>query len=64
VGLGRAGALVLTRLIAGLLYGVTPLDPPTYALVSLALVVVGGVASYIPARRVARIDPMMAIRYD
>jgi len=48
--------------MAGLLYGVAPLDAPTFAGVSALLIAVGCVASYIPARRASRIDPALALR--
>jgi putative ABC transport system permease protein len=60
----RDGRSFLTRLIANLLYGVTTLDSQTFAAVSLLLFAVAFVTSYIPARRAARIDPMVALRYD
>ena len=62
--LGLLGSVVLARLIASLLYGVTPLDPLTFAAVSLLLSAVALFASYIPARRATRIDPMEALRYE
>jgi putative ABC transport system permease protein len=64
VGIGLLGAFAMTRLIAKLLYGVTTLDAQTFAAVSLLLFAVAFVASYIPARRAASIDPMVALRYD
>lgn len=64
VVLGLAGALVLTRVMAGYLYGITSTDPLTFATTSLLLIVVALLASYIPARRAARVDPMVAMRYE
>jgi putative ABC transport system permease protein len=64
VVLGVAGALALTRVLASLLYGVSPTDPLTLVLVSLLLVGIALLASYLPARRAARIDPMAALRYE
>ena len=62
--LGLLGSVVLARFIASLLYGVTPLDPLTFAVVSVLLSTVALFASYIPARRATRIDPMEALRYE
>jgi putative ABC transport system permease protein len=64
LSLGLAASIVLTRLIAGWLYGVTALDISTFALVSLMLFAVACLASYIPARRATRIDPVVALRYE
>jgi putative ABC transport system permease protein len=64
IGLGLAGSVGLTRVIASLLYGVSPTDPLTFALVSLVLITVAALASYLPARRAAGIDPMTALRYE
>jgi putative ABC transport system permease protein len=64
IGLGLAGALALTQFMASLLYGVTPTDLKTFALVSLLLAGVVFGASYIPARRATRLDPMAALRYE
>jgi putative ABC transport system permease protein len=64
LGLGLAASVALTRLISDLLFGVTPLDLPTFAGVSLLLLAVALLASYIPARRATRIDPMVALRAE
>ena len=62
VGLG--GSLLLTRLMAGLLYGVAPRDPATLGGVCGLLIGVAALASYLPARRAARVDPLTALRSD
>lgn len=59
---GVIGAVVLTRLMGALLYGVSPLDPLTFVAVILALGAVTAAASYLPARRAARVDPLQALR--
>jgi ABC-type antimicrobial peptide transport system permease subunit len=61
---GVAGAVALTRVLSSLLYDVTPTDPLTLVLVSCVLTAIALLASYIPARRAARIDPMVALRYE
>jgi putative ABC transport system permease protein len=61
---GVALSLALTRLMSGMLFGVGARDPLTFACVSLLLVVVSLLACYIPARRAAKVDPMVALRYE
>jgi len=64
VAIGLPCALGVTRLIAHMLFGVKPYDPVTLAVVSCALLGVGAVAGYIPARRAMKVDPMVALRYE
>jgi putative ABC transport system permease protein len=64
VGLGLAGALVLTHLLQKLLFEIEPTDPLTFAGVALVLGVAAIAACYIPARRAARVDPMVALRIE
>jgi len=62
--LGLGAVLVCTRLLTTFLYWLTPNDPPTLVVVSLLLLTVARVASYLPARRTARVDPMAALRHE
>ena len=64
IAVGLPCALAATRVIAHMLFGVTPYDPVTLAAVAIALLAVSTLAGYIPARRAMRVDPMVALRYE
>jgi predicted permease len=62
--IGVVASLALTRSLSGLLFGITPTDPATFAGMLLILVIVAGLAGYLPARRASRIDPLVALRTE
>ncbi len=64
VVIGLAGAFSLTRLVSSLLYGVGPTDPLTFVCAPIALITIAVLASYIPARRAANVDPMVTLRQE
>jgi putative ABC transport system permease protein len=64
IALGLLAAAGGTRVLERLLFGITPLDPPSFVLVSLVFGVVAALACYVPARRATRVDPMVALRVD
>jgi len=64
VGLGLAGALALTRVMSGLLFNMSATDPATFVGVALLLVAVALIASYIPARRATKVDPLQSLRQE
>ena len=64
LGLGVVGALAASRLLASILFGVKATGPPTYVAVAVVLLATAAVASYLPARRAMRVDPMVALREE
>jgi putative ABC transport system permease protein len=64
IALGLAGAAASTRLIASWLYGITPLDPRTFAASAVGMLAIAAAASYLPARRASRVDPIVALRAE
>jgi putative ABC transport system permease protein len=64
ITLGLAGAAAFTRYLAGLLFGLTPLDPTTFIAVALVFSVVATCAALVPARRATNVDPLIALRYE
>ena len=64
VAVGLIVAAAVTRLLASFLYGVNPLDAVTFVAIPMVLALVAFLASYLPARRAAKVDPMIALRYE
>jgi len=64
VVVGLIAAFALTRVMSTLLFGITATDPVTFGLISLLLIVVAAIASYIPAGRATKVDPIIALRYE
>jgi ABC-type antimicrobial peptide transport system permease subunit len=62
--LGAAGAVVSSRLLNSVLFGIQPTDPPTYGIVAAVLLLSAAIASYLPARRALRVDPITTLREE
>jgi ABC-type antimicrobial peptide transport system permease subunit len=61
---GLAGAMALTRYLRSMLFGLDPLDPPTFIGASVLFAVVAALASYVPTRRAMKVDPLVALRWE
>ena len=64
VAIGLAGAFILTRVLSNLVFGISVTDPPTFVSMSLLFIVISLLASYLPARRAAKVDPIIALRSE
>jgi predicted permease len=64
IGIGTAGALYMSRFLRDLLFGVQPHDPSTFAVVATVFLLTATLACYLPARRAARVDPLVALKYE
>ena len=64
VGIGLVGALFVTRFMRSMLYGVSPFDPVSFVAVAAILSAIAFIASYVPARRAAKVDPIVALREE
>jgi putative ABC transport system permease protein len=64
VAIGLGAALALTRFMSSLLFGVSPTDPVIFVFISLLLIAVSLFASFVPARKAIKVDPMIALRYE